>query len=236
MEFYEPEPDIHYHFVRSAGVWQYLVADPVTKRAVIIDPVLDQAYDPASGPVSTNAADELLEIIKNKHYCIDRVLETHALPENLSSTWYLRTQLRERFNHTPRVCAGKSLTFVSRFFARNGVHDASWAENFDDEFSDGQSLPLGALRIQVIQLPSTSPGHVGYRIGHNLIIGDSIFHPKAEVARGCMPDEVAATVMTSLQKLVRLSSDYRIYVGEPRQASKGLEELGDNTPLAFKAG
>ena len=176
MNIQEPEPEIHYHFVSPADTCQFLVADPVTKHAVIIDPVLDHKHDPSQGPISTRAADALLELIHRNRYHIDRVLETHALPASLSSAWYLRTQIRERFGYTPRVYIGKSIDFVSRFFARNGVHDSGWAEGFDNVFSDGESLTMGDIAIHVLALPGLSLDHIGYRVGKNVFIGEYIFH------------------------------------------------------------
>jgi hypothetical protein len=113
------QPTIHELYSTTTRMWQFVVADPGTKHAVIIDPVLD--YEPDVASISTSNADEILTLVQKNGYQVDRILETNGRrePQHRTSAWYLRTQLYERTGLAPpRVCLGKSVAGVERMFRR----------------------------------------------------------------------------------------------------------------------
>lgn len=160
------EPHVHTLFETSTGTWQWVVADPATKEAVIIDPVLDSNQGLS---ISTNAADRILELIRHYNYRCVRILETHNERTQRTSSWYLRTQLRDEKGQSPRICTGKSISGVQRMFARQYRQHPEWSKHFETAFRDGQIFHIGHLPCQVLQLRSDSFAFV---IGHNVFIGE----------------------------------------------------------------
>ncbi|CAK4029213.1 Hypothetical predicted protein [Lecanosticta acicola] len=160
------EPHVHTIFEASTGTWQWIVADPSTKTAIIIDPVLDAAPPPHTG-IRTTAADGLLRVVREHAYRVTRILETHVhRPHCRTAAWYLRTQL----GNAPRICTGKSIAGVKRMFARQyQIHDAGWSRHFDGEFHDGQRFGVGNLHCLVVQPTGESFAFV---VGHHVFLGE----------------------------------------------------------------
>ncbi|EME39293.1 hypothetical protein DOTSEDRAFT_159521 [Dothistroma septosporum NZE10] len=165
----DPEPHVHTFFETSTGTWQYVVADPITKNAVIIDGVLDKVH--SSKGIRTTAADRLLGHVRQHGYRVTRILETHAIRDQQIRTaaWYLRNQLRDERGHLPRICTGKSIAGVQRMFARQYRQNPEWANHFDSTFRHGEVFNIGELSCKVLHLSTDTFAFV---IGHNVIIGD----------------------------------------------------------------
>ncbi|CZT20508.1 uncharacterized protein RCC_06368 [Ramularia collo-cygni] len=162
------EPIIHTLHEGTTGRYQYLLADPITKDAIIIDPVLDQ--NPYASGITTTAADHILYLVRQNNYRVVRILETHSIQEHPTSAWYLRTQLRDSNGQMPRICTGKAIAGMQRMFARQyQVQDAGWASRFDF-FRDGQIFVVGEMKIQAVQLLS-QPDWFGFIVGHHIFIG-----------------------------------------------------------------
>lgn len=162
------EPVIHDVFEPTSGTWQYLIADPSTSTAVIIDPVLN--YDPATQAVTTQASDSLLSLIKGKGYKIDKILETHAHADHLSAASYLQKHLAQDQDHKPPICIGKRIEQVQKLFAeRYGVPQEEYKAIFDRLFDDDESFTIGNLKGKAIHLPGHTPDHLGYMIGGNYL-------------------------------------------------------------------
>ena len=160
------EPVIHDVFEPTSGTWQYLIADPSTSTAVIIDPVLD--YDPATQAVTTQAADSLLSFIKAKGYKIDKILETHAHADHLSAASYIQKRLAQDQGHKPPICIGKRIEQVQKLFAETyGVPKEEYKATFDTLFDDDETFTIGNLKGKAIHLPGHTPDHLGYMIGGN---------------------------------------------------------------------
>lgn len=162
------EPVIHDVFEPTSGTWQYLIVDPSTSTAVIIDPVLN--YDPATQAVTTQAADSLLSLIKGKGYKIDKILETHAHADHLSAASYLQKHLAQDQDHKPPICIGKRIEQVQKLFSeRYGVPQEEYKAIFDRLFDDEETFTIGNLKGKAIHLPGHTPDHLGYMIGGNYL-------------------------------------------------------------------
>lgn len=158
------EPTIHDVFESVTGTWQYVVADPSTLAAVIIDPVLD--YDPATQMVTTNSADALLSLIKEKGYKVDRILETHAHADHITASSYLQKRLAQEQGHRPLIGIGKRIGQVQNLFSqRYGVPKEECEHVFDKLFDDDETFDIGNLKAKAIHLPGHTPDHLGYKIG-----------------------------------------------------------------------
>lgn len=157
-------PTIHSLYEERTGTWQYVVADPSTLQAVIIDSVLD--YDPATQSISTQTADTVLNLIAENNYKVDRILETHAHADHLTAASYLQQQIARQQGHRPSVCIGKRIRQVQELFGkRYGIPVEEYDGVFDQLFDDDEVFSIGELVGTVIHLPGHTPDHIGYKIG-----------------------------------------------------------------------
>lgn len=158
------EPIVHSIFESQTSTWQYIVADPATKAAVIIDPVLD--YDPARNAISTKTADALLAMAKEQGYAIEWLLETHAHADHLTAAAYLQHRLEATGNKKPGICIGRRIVGVQeRFAKRYGIDGAEYRAAFDRLLEDDEVLQVGQLQVKVMHLPGHTPDHLGYLVG-----------------------------------------------------------------------
>ena len=206
------DPVVHTLYERQTGTWQYIVADPKTRHAAIIDSVLD--FDPAKNEISTKSADELLEKVRAEGYIVDALLETHLHADHISAASYLRNQLTQSQNAVPSVCIGSGIAKMQKLFGdRYGVPDQEWRDAFDRTYSDGETFSIGDLQVEVLHLPGHTPDSVGYQIGLNVFTGDSIFNPDLGSARCDFPQGSASALWKSMQRLLSLPPDCKLYTG-----------------------
>jgi glyoxylase-like metal-dependent hydrolase (beta-lactamase superfamily II) len=218
------EPDVQTYFEPKTGTWQYLVADPDTKEAVIIDSVLD--FDPATSQLSTDTADKLLAQVKQHGYTITHILETHAHADHLTASRYLQTKLHQQSARRPDICIGQRIADVQqRFGAWYDIDPAELQAAFDHTFSDAEEFPIGNIQASTLHLPGHTPDHIGYIIGSNVFTGDSIFNPDVGSARCDFPGGSAKHLYHSTQKLLDLPPHYRLYTGHdyPPESRAELE-------------
>lgn len=223
------EPIVHACFEPNTGTWQYIIADPATKAAIIIDPVLD--FDPARNAISTGTADGLLALATEKGYAIERLVETHAHADHLTAAKYLQHRLEAVSNKKPPVCIGKRITAVQeRFAKRYGIDKAEYESVFDHLFDDGETFHVGQLETKAIHLPGHTPDHMGYMIGANVFCGDSLFNYDVGSARCDFPDGNAHELFNSVSKLFALPGHYKVWTGHdyPPGGDDGRKE-----PLAY---
>ncbi|EXJ73571.1 uncharacterized protein A1O5_03332 [Cladophialophora psammophila CBS 110553] len=207
-----PEPIVHDVFETKTGTWQYVVADPSTLTAVIIDPVLD--YDPATQVVTTQSADALISLVKEKGYTVDMILETHAHADHLTAASYLQNHLAQEQDQIPIIGIGKRIGAVQKLFAeRYGVPADEYEGIFDRLFEDDETFNIGELKATAIHLPGHTPDHLGYKIGDNVFCGDSIFHADIGTARCDFPGGSARDLFKSGRKLLALPDHVKIWTG-----------------------
>ena len=158
------EPTIHPVFEHVTGTWQYIVSDPSTQSAAIIDPVLD--YNPVTQAITTDSANALLSLVKEKGYKIERILETHAHADHLTAASYLQKQLFQTQGYKPPIGIGKRIEQVQTLFGqRYGIQSEEYKTVFDQLFEDDESFQIGGLTAKAIHLPGHTPDHLGYQIG-----------------------------------------------------------------------
>jgi glyoxylase-like metal-dependent hydrolase (beta-lactamase superfamily II) len=157
-------PIIHDVFENNTGTWQYIVADPSTLNAIIIDPVLD--YDPSTQTINTHSADALISLAKENNYMVDMILETHAHADHITAASYLQSRLAQDQNFKPRIGIGKRIGQVQEAFAqRYGVPSEEYQDVYDILFDDDEVFQIGDLSAKAIHLPGHTPDHLGYKIG-----------------------------------------------------------------------
>jgi glyoxylase-like metal-dependent hydrolase (beta-lactamase superfamily II) len=158
------QPIIHSIFEPRTSTWQYIVADPKTLAAVIIDSVLD--IDPATLKLSSQSADDLLEIVRQHGYRVEKILETHAHADHVTAAAYLQSKLESESRRRPTIGIGHRIGQVQAHFGAQYQIAASEYENaFDHLFQDDEIFQIGALQAKIMHLPGHTPDHVGYQIG-----------------------------------------------------------------------
>ena len=226
------QPIVHTVFEPTTGTWQYIVADGRTKTAAIIDSVLD--FDPAKNEISTKSADDLLAIIGTEGYDVEMLLETHLHADHLSAASYLCERLKAKQSIISKVCIGSGIATMQKLFAsRYGIPDEEWQDAFDHTYPDGATFNIGDLKVEVLHLPGHTPDSVGYRIENNVFVGDSIFNPDLGSARCDFPQGSAAALWSSMQRLLSLPPDCRLYTGHDYPPADRVDEEGTGKPKAY---
>lgn len=205
-------PEIYTFFEPVTATWQYIVADPTTREAVIIDSVLD--FDPAASRLSTKPADVLLSTVIQHGLKPIFIMETHAHADHLTAARYLQQKLVGLGQPKPKISIGKRITQVQATFAsKYGINKNELADVFDQLWDDNQKFKIGHLNCEVLHLPGHTPDHVGYRIENNVFTGDSIFNPDVGTARADFPGGSATHLYKSARTLLDLPGHYRLYTG-----------------------
>ena len=200
-------PLIHSFFDPQTFTITYVVADPHTKDAVIIDSVLD--FDAASGRLSSESADRVIELVRQEGYRIHWILETHAHADHVTAAQYLKRELGGQ------IAIGERITDVQKVFAK--VFDLSEeflvdGSQFDRLWKDGDTFNIGSLEARVIATPGHTPADVSYLIGDALFVGDTIFMPDYGTARCDFPGGNAETLYDSIRHLYTLPNETRVFL------------------------
>lgn len=217
------QPILHPIFEKKTSTWQYIVACPLTKEAVIIDPVLD--FDQEQLKISTESAQRLLETVTSNGYHVVRLLETHVHADHLTAAYYLQKSIVAAGQPRPPICIGKRIRTVQETFAK--IYDIPQDEItdvFDYLFSDDEEFFIGNLTATVLHLPGHTPDHVGYMIGENVFTGDSIFNPDVGSARCDFPGGDSRALWNSMQKLLSLPLHYKLYTGHDYPPAAGSSD------------
>lgn len=199
-------PQIEAFFDEPTNTVSYLVSDPLGKRAVVIDPVLD--YDHKSGEVDTASAAKILASAKDRGLTIEWVLETHAHADHLSAAPYVKA-------HTgARVGIGEHIKEVQAIFRPvfNATDLKADGSDFDHLFADGERFRVGELEIEVLFTPGHTPADVSYRIGDAVFVGDTLFMPDYGTARADFPGGDPHRLYRSIQRLLVLPPETRLFM------------------------
>jgi glyoxylase-like metal-dependent hydrolase (beta-lactamase superfamily II) len=191
----------------ATGTWTYVVSDPASCQAALIDPVLE--YDWKSGRTGTASADALAAHCREHGLQVRWILETHAHADHLSAAQHLKALFGAQ------VAIGSGIRSVQQTFKRLfGLGDgfAPDGRQFDRLLEDGEQLPLGQLTISVLATPGHTSDSVSYLIGDAAFIGDTLFMPDSGSARCDFPGGDAEELYRSVQKIYALPADTRIFV------------------------
>lgn len=219
------QPIVHAFFEPQSFTYSYLVWDPLSKEAAVIDPVLD--FDAASGSTNTSSAQQIIEKVKENNLTVQWLLETHVHADHLSAAPFLKQQLGGRIGIGARITEVQ-LLFSQVFNLKDLKADGS---AFDKLFSDGEEFMLGAIRCSVLHTPGHTPACVSYCIGDAVFVGDTLFMPDYGSARCDFPGGDAATLYHSVQKLYQLPEQTRVFLCHDYKAP-GREEFVCETSIA----
>ena len=200
----EPGPQIRAFFDEATNSVSYLVADPVSGAAAVIDPVLD--FNLAAGTVATHSADAILAAAAEQQLRIEWVLETHVHADHLSSAAHIRGRTGAK------VGIGAGVRQVQAEFAPLFGADDLADEDFDRLFDDGDTIALGELAIKVIATPGHTPACVSYKVGDAVFVGDTLFMPDYGTARTDFPGGNADQLYRSIQRILALPPKTRLFM------------------------
>jgi glyoxylase-like metal-dependent hydrolase (beta-lactamase superfamily II) len=199
-------PVIRAFFDEATNTISYLVADPATKRAAVIDPVLD--YDPKSGTVDVRSVEAILKTAADAGVAIDWTLETHAHADHLSGSPYIKAKTGAR------IAIGEHIKDVQRIFRPvfNATDLATDGRDFDRLFAEGEHFKLGNLDVQVLYTPGHTPACISYKVGDAVFVGDTLFMPDYGTARADFPGGDARKLYHSIQRLLALPPQTRLFM------------------------
>lgn len=199
-------PRVRAFFHEPTFTVSYLVWDPETKRAAIIDSALD--FDQKSGRTGTHSAEAILAAVAEEGVEVDWLLETHAHADHLSAAPFLKQS-----TGAP-IVIGENIRTVQKVFKDvfNLGYVTADGRPFDKLVADGETLSLGALEIKVLHTPGHTPACVSYLIGDAVFVGDTMFMPDYGTARADFPGGDARTLYRSIQKLLALPENTRVFL------------------------
>lgn len=211
----------------------YIVSDPATKRAALIDPVLD--YDEKAGRVSTGFADEMLRVVDDKGLSVEWILDTHPHADHFTAAHYLKDKL------DAPIAIGEHVKDVQALWKDiyNWPDFPADGSQWDRLFADGDTFNLGNIESRVMFSPGHTLASITYVIGDAAFVHDTLFQPDFGTARADFPGGSAARLYHSIQAILALPDDTRLFTGhdympggrEPRWESTVAEQKSCNPHL-----
>ncbi|HEX7075107.1 MAG TPA: MBL fold metallo-hydrolase [Hyphomicrobiaceae bacterium] len=227
-------PEVTAFYDRPTGSIQYVVADPITRRCAIIDPVLD--FDERSGRVSTANADLLLDFIERQQLTLEWILDTHPHADHFSAAAYLKKKTGIA------TAIGKHVVDVQELWKAiyNWPDFRADGSQWDVLFDDGDTFWIGMMPVKVLFSPGHTLASVTYVVGDCAFVHDTIFMPDSGTARCDFPGGDAAVLWNSIQKILALPDDTRIFVGhdycpggrDPKWESSVAEQKAENIHIS----
>jgi glyoxylase-like metal-dependent hydrolase (beta-lactamase superfamily II) len=204
------KPTVKEFFDKATWTLTYIVFDPKTQDAVIIDPVWD--YDQPSSKMSTTSADQILDFVTSNELTVHFILETHAHADHVSGSQVLKQKIPGA-----KVGIGARITDVQSVFKKVFNLDPNFktdGSQFDLLLEEGKLLKAGSLTIETMYTPGHTPACVSYIIGDAVFTGDALFMPDYGTGRCDFPAGSASDLYTSVhQKLYKLPDHFRVFVG-----------------------
>jgi len=201
-------PVVSPFFHAGSSTWSYVVSDPRSREAAIVDPVLD--FDMASGRTSTASAEALLAHARGHRLDVRWLLETHAHADHLSAGYWLKPHFPQA-----RLTIGEGIRTVQKAFRpifNLGEHFPVDGSQFDHLFADGERFAVGGIEARVIAVPGHTSDSNAYLVGDALFTGDSLFMPDGGTARCDFPGGSAAQLYRSIQRMYALPDETRVFI------------------------
>ncbi len=219
-------PVVKSFFDEATFTISHVVHDPATRRAALIDSVLD--FDQASGRTSHASADALIAWVEAQDLTVDWILETHAHADHLSAAPYLQEKLGGR------LAIGHEILTVQDVFGKifnEGTEFRRDGSQFDQLFNDADRFTVGSLDATVLHVPGHTPACLAYVIGDAIFPGDTLFMPDYGTARCDFPGGDARTLYRSIHRLLSLPDDARLFLCHDYKAPPGRTEFAWETTI-----
>ncbi|MFV8572094.1 MBL fold metallo-hydrolase [Marinobacter sp. SBS5] len=220
------QPIVQHFFDEPTNTFSYVVRDPDSQACAILDSVLD--FDYAAGRTDVRSADAIIQYVRDNNLTVEWVLETHVHADHLSAAPYLHEQLGGKTG------IGARITDVQEIFGKAfnaGTEFARDGSQFDRLFKEGDTFTIGGLEGRVLHTPGHTPACLTYVIGDAAFVGDTLFMPDYGTARCDFPGGDARTLFQSIQKVLALPEQTRIFLCHDYKAP-GREEFHCMTTVA----
>ncbi len=218
-------PEVHSFFDTATNTVSYVVRDPDSMACAVIDSVLD--FDHASGATNTASADEIIRFVRDHGFETKWVLETHVHADHLSAAPYLQEKLGGK------IGIGTEIITVQDTFGKvfnEGTEFRRDGSQFDQLFGEGDIIDIGGLQIDVLHTPGHTPACLTYVAGDAAFVGDTLFMPDFGTARCDFPGGSSEIMFASIQKILALPDETRIFVGHDYKAP-GREDYAWETTV-----
>lgn len=199
-------PDVKTFFDPATFTVSYVVSDPETSKAAVIDPVLD--YDPKAGRTGTASADAVIGYVQSRGLDVTWILETHIHADHLSAAIYLRDKL------AAKIAVSAVVPVVQETFRKlfnTGAEFSADGSQFDVLLAEGDEIPLGKISGRVMHTPGHTPACATYVFGDAAFVGDTLFMPDYGTARCDFPGGDAGTLYASIRRILELPAQTRIF-------------------------
>lgn len=241
------QPIIEAFFDEPTNTISYLVADPATGEAAVIDPVLD--FDLASGEADARSAERILAFAAERGWRIVMALETHAHADHLSAAPLFKAKTGAA------IGIGEHIRDVQKIFRPVFAFDDMKTDgsDFDRLFRDGERFAIGELEVEVMHVPGHTPADIAYLVGDAAFVGDTLFMPDYGTARADFPGGDARELYRSIRRVLSLPDETRLFlchdykapgrsefawettVGEQRRTSVHVNEaIGEDEFVAMR--
>ena len=224
------KPQVHAFFDEATNTLTYVLREPEGRACAIVDSVLD--FDYASGRTDTRSADAVIDFVKDQDLDLQWILETHVHADHLSAAPYIQERLGGK------IGIGQRITVVQETFGKvfnEGTRFQRDGSQFDKLFEEGDSFMIGQMRGDVLHTPGHTPACLTYVVGDAAFVGDTLFMPDFGTARCDFPGGSSATLFDSVQKILALPDETRIFVGHDYKAPGREEFAWETTVGAQKA-
>ena len=201
------QPEVTPFFDEPTNTLSYVVKDPGSDACAIVDSVLNLDYP--SGTISFDGADAIIAYIESNRLSLEWILETHVHADHLSAAPYIQQQLGGR------IAIGQAISTVQETFGEifcAGPGFARDGSQFDVLLADGDSIDIGSMSGRAMHTPGHTPACMTYVLGDAVFVGDTLFMPDGGTARADFPGGDARVLYRSIQRILALPGEYRIFV------------------------
>ena len=201
------KPEVTAFFDPATWTISYVVKDPASNKCAIVDSVMDIDY--AAGRITYESADELIKFVQDNGLEVEWLLETHVHADHLSAAPYIQDKVGGK------IGIGKNITIVQDVFGKvfnEGTEFQRDGSQFDALLEDGDVLAIGDMNLTVMHTPGHTPACMTYVAGNAAFVGDTLFMPDGGSARADFPGGDASTLYDSIQKVLALPDDMRLFM------------------------
>ncbi|MGQ9424432.1 MBL fold metallo-hydrolase [Gilvimarinus sp. F26214L] len=203
----ESKPDVVPFFDEDTNTFSYVVKDPASSSCAVVDSVLNLDYP--SGTISYTGADAIIDYVREHNLTVEWLIETHVHADHLSAAPYIQEKLGGKLGIGEHIAAVQE-TFGKVF--NEGTEFQRDGSQFDHLFKDGEMYHVGQLECTAIHTPGHTPACMTHLLGDAAFVGDTLFMPDAGTARADFPGGDAGTLFDSIQKILSLPEETRIFM------------------------
>lgn len=201
------KPQVQAFFDDATNTISYIVKDPSSDSCAIVDSVMDIDY--AAGRITYDHADELIAQIEKQGLKLEWIIETHVHADHLSAAPYIQEKLGGK------IGIGSKILVVQDTFGKifnEGTEFQRDGSQFDALFEDGDTYTIGNMQTVALYTPGHTPACMTHVMGDAAFVGDTLFMPDGGSARADFPGGDAGTLYDSIQKVLALPDDMRLFM------------------------